>query len=294
MKVTILTPTYNRKYTLGRLYNSLVNQTSKNFEWLVIDDGSNDDTKDLIENYIKENKINIKYVYQKNGGKHRALNTGIKLIKNELTFFVDSDDYLEEDAVEVILEYAKKYIDNEKIAVLSFLKAYPNHKINGPKYKKNEFVGDYIHDRLNTRINGDKAEVCFTKKLQEFSMLEIDGEKFLSEYYLWVNIALKYDTVFINKIIYISEYLNDGLTKNYYKIRYNSPIGTIETYRLMYNKKANIIVKSIATIKYTAYCILFKKNIWYQIKHSKNKILFIITYLVSVFYSIYISTKIKH
>ena len=108
MKITVLTPTYNRAHTLGRLYKSLVNQTVKEFEWLIIDDGSTDNTKQTVETFKNDNKISIKYVEQENGGKHRALNNGVKLVDNELVFFVDSDDWLEKDAIEKIIKYGMK------------------------------------------------------------------------------------------------------------------------------------------------------------------------------------------
>ena len=180
MKVTILTPTYNRGYTLKKLYNSLINQTNKNFIWLVIDDGSTDDTRNLINLFMKEEKIKIEYHYQKNGGKHRALNYGISLIKSEITFIVDSDDWITDDAIETILKYFRKYKDDENIGVISFLKAYPDFKINGPQYSKDEYRGNYIEDRLNKNNWGDKAEVCYTNVLKKYPLPEIEKEKFSS------------------------------------------------------------------------------------------------------------------
>jgi len=100
--ITILTPTYNRKHTLRRAYDSLINQTNKDFEWLVIDDGSKDDTKELIDEFISENKITIKYFFKENGGKHTALNFGTNKAKGELVLILDSDDYLSNDAIELV------------------------------------------------------------------------------------------------------------------------------------------------------------------------------------------------
>ena len=113
MKLTILTPTYNRGYILRRLYESLISQTDKEFEWLIIDDGSNDNTEILVDEFIKCNEIKIRYIKQSNGGKHRALNTGISVIDSELTFIVDSDDYLLPYAVEEIFKIGtRKYCSN--------------------------------------------------------------------------------------------------------------------------------------------------------------------------------------
>ena len=98
--ITIFTPTYNRGYIIEKLYLSLCNQTSNEFEWLVFDDGSTDNHLDLIERFIADNKINIRYIYKENGGKHTAINLGVKNANGELFFIVDSDDYLTPDAVE--------------------------------------------------------------------------------------------------------------------------------------------------------------------------------------------------
>ena len=107
--ITILTPTYNRKKYLKKAYDSLIIQTDKNFEWLIIDDGSNDETKEYINSLKQEKKVNIRYYYKDNGGKHTALNLGTKEAEGELILILDSDDYLDKNAVENINKYWKKY-----------------------------------------------------------------------------------------------------------------------------------------------------------------------------------------
>ena len=203
MKVTVLTPTYNRAHTLSKLYNSLLDQSSKSFEWLIIDDGSFDNTKEVVQQFIREKKISIRYYFQKNGGKHRALNKGIKLINNELTIIVDSDDWLTKNAIKKILYYGEKYRNNNKVACLSFHRAFPNNKISGPHYKEKEFISNYVDYRLNEHIIGEGAEVVYTDVLKKFPFIEIDDEKFLSEGYLWINMGLKYNTVYIDQTIYM-------------------------------------------------------------------------------------------
>ena len=118
--ITIITPTYNRAILLKRLYESLKNQTNYDFEWLIVDDGSTDDTQTVIQEFEKENLIAIQSLRQDNGGKHRALNRGIARVNTELIFIVDSDDYLPKDAVDLILRYHKKYYGkrNEKMPLL--------------------------------------------------------------------------------------------------------------------------------------------------------------------------------
>ena len=97
--ITVFTPTYNRAYMIDKLYDSLCLQTCKDFEWIVVDDGSVDNTEELIQNFIQENKIHIVYYKQKNQGKHIAINKGVELAKGELFFIVDSDDILPKDSL---------------------------------------------------------------------------------------------------------------------------------------------------------------------------------------------------
>ena len=103
--ITILTPTYNREKTLQRVYESLLAQTNKDFEWVIVDDGSTDNTKALIESFIAEDKISIKFFFKTNGGKHTALNVGTQAAKGELLLVLDSDDYLLDNAILTSYEY---------------------------------------------------------------------------------------------------------------------------------------------------------------------------------------------
>ena len=278
MKVTVLTPVYNRAYTIKKLYNSLIKQTASNFEWLIIDDGSKDNIKQVIDEFIKENKIKIIYSYQENGGKHRALNKGISIIKTEMTFIVDSDDYLSIDAIETITKYYNKYKGKKDICGFSFLRCFEDGKINGPKYDKDDFISDYITYRLNKHNWGDKAEVYYTEILKKYPFLEVKGEKFLVESYVWAKMALDYNTVYINKAIYIGEYQQDGLTRNVVKRRYDSPIGMVEKSKVLCNKKANLAVKTKAILNYIVYSNIANISFKKQFKEINYKPLFFLLY----------------
>lgn len=230
MDVTVITTTYNRSKELGKLYESLKNQTKKDFKWLIIDDGSIDNTKDIIENFKKENIIKIEYKYIQNSGKHVALNKGISTIDTNLTFCVDSDDYLTSEAIEKIINVHQKYKDNEEICGYSFLKIDSNNKVNGKVLSQNEVIDDFINIRINGKdTNADKAEVWKTECLKEYPFPEFQGEKFLGEDVVWLKMALKYKMVFLNEAIYVGEYLEGGLTKNRRKNNLKSPNGC--TYR---------------------------------------------------------------
>ena len=226
MKVTVLTPTFNRGGVLRSLWDSLQKQTVKDFEWLVVDDGSTDGTKNLITQLQENSDFPIRYIYKSNGGKHTALNVGIQTICSELTFIVDSDDCVTDDAVESILKIHKKYRSQNKICGYAFLRAFPDGKVNGKKFDVDEKIGSYIDVRVNGDDTGaDKAEVFKTHCLKEFPFPEYPNEKFLGEDLVWVRMARKYQMVHINKAIYVGNYLEDGLTNNRRKHNIASPVG---------------------------------------------------------------------
>lgn len=134
--ITVLTSTYNREELLKRLYDSLIRQTCKDFVWMVIDDGSKDHTSELLQRFRQENKIELVYQKQENGGKHRALNRGIGQIETPLTYIVDSDDFLPENAIETILQYHQKYKDMDSLCGYSFLRCYEDGSVNTAYFKK--------------------------------------------------------------------------------------------------------------------------------------------------------------
>ena len=226
MTVTVLTPTFNRERVLRSLWDSLQKQTVKDFEWLVVDDGSTDGTKDLITQLQEKSDFPIRYIYKSNGGKHTALNVGIQTICSELIFIVDSDDCVTDDAVESILKIHKKYRSQNNICGYAFLRAFPDGKVNGKKFDVDEKIGSYIDVRVNGDDTGaDKAEVFKTHCLKEFPFPEYPNEKFLGEDLVWLRMARKYEMVHINKAIYVGNYLEDGLTNNRRKHNIASPIG---------------------------------------------------------------------
>lgn len=227
-KLTIFTPTYNRAYILPRLYTSLLSQTNLNFEWLIVDDGSTDNTRELITDWIKENKIKIRYFYQKNSGKMKAHNKGVDEATTELFFCVDSDDWLVNDAVNNILyEWASISDDDKKI--LSGIVAYKGKNIN-------ESVGnlfpygvkiDTLSGLYNKGLTGDTSLIFKTEILRKFKFPIIKDEKFITEAYVYDKIDREYKMWVLPKILTICEYREDGLTKNILKTTFNNPCGYV-------------------------------------------------------------------
>lgn len=215
-----MTPTYNRAYTLPKLYDSLCNQMLKDFEWIVIDDGSTDETQSLVSEWINaDNSFEITYKKKKNGGKHRAINDAVKIAKHDWFFIVDSDDFLTLNAVELIHIWLKTVENDEGFCGVAGLKGYSNtDEVVGERP-----VGEYIDatniERGKVNLLGDKAEIYRTDILKKFPFPEYDGENFITEAVVWDEIALNgYKLRWFNEIIYKCEYLDDGLTKANNKI----------------------------------------------------------------------------
>ena len=284
--ITILTPTYNRAYIIGKAYKSLVKQKSKDFEWLVIDDGSSDNTKEVINNFIKENKINIRYYYKKNGGKHTALNYGISKAKGELILVLDSDDILTSDAIKLVNKYWKKYESNKKICGMTFLR-----KIINPMYKTNIFneqVSNMIEFKYNNKNLADMCEVIRTDIYKQYKYPEFENEKFLSEVILTLQISKKYDTAYIPVEIYETEYLEDGLSKNWLKNVVNSPNGARANSKEFMSSDFKFGTRLKNCIEYNVFSIIAKKPI---LKESKMKFWSVFFYIPSLFISIILKQK---
>lgn len=217
MKVSICTPTYNRAHCLEKLYNSLVNQTSKDFEWLIIDDGSKDETREKVEYFINQKKIDVKYFYKNNGGKHTAINEALKYATGEYFFIVDSDDYLKSMAVSFIIDKFNGL--SSDFAGIAFLKEFENGNLVGTTFKGNYLDATSL-ERSKFKIQGDKAEVFFTELLRKYPFPVFENEKFLTEAIVWNRIAHDgYKIRWYNESIYVCQYQTDGLSMgvNYLK-----------------------------------------------------------------------------
>ncbi|MBQ7856522.1 MAG: glycosyltransferase family 2 protein [Alistipes sp.] len=253
--VTVFTPTYNRAYILPQLYESLCRQTSKNFEWLVVDDGSTDNTEELFKVFVAEQKIVVRYYKHPNGGKHRAINAGVKLAEGELFFIVDSDDYLTNDAVAWIESRYADIRGDETFAGLSgFRQTSSGERIGG------ELSFDYLDCsaldlRMRYHVAGDMAEIYRRDVLREFPFDEIEDEKFCPEALVWNRIALRYKVRWINYGIYVCEYLPDGLTARITRIRMKSPQSAKRYYAELYRMPIPFMQRVKAAINFWRFAL---------------------------------------
>ena len=212
--ITVFTPTYNRAKLLPDLYDSLKRQTCKDFEWVIVDDGSTDDTESLVKQWIPQADFSICYTKKENGGKQRAVNLGVQKAKGEYFFIVDSDDVLTDNAVETALKWFGTIKDENGFGGIGGQKGYKNGKAIG-----DSFDGLYLDattlERAKYRINGDKAEIFYTDVLKKFPFPEFEGEKFVPEALVYNRIAQAgYKLRWFNEVVYLAEYLPDGYSAN--------------------------------------------------------------------------------
>lgn len=257
--LTVFTPAYNRAHTIGRTYESLCRQTCKDFEWLVIDDGSSDNTRELIEGWIEEGKIPIRYIYQENQGMHGAHNTAYKNITTELNTCIDSDDWMPDDAVEIIVNLWKEK-GCERYAGIIGLDYASSGGLIGTKFpdgiSESTLSGFYAKGG-----QGDKKLVLRTdvvKKYPEYPRFE--NERYFGLVYLYSLIDQDYTCLVINKPLVIVDYQLDGSSHGMYRQYWNNPQG------FMYLRKETMrLNKSLKTrfrncIHYVSHCIRANKK----------------------------------
>lgn len=270
--LTVLTPLYNRPEFIDKLYESLSAQTLKDFQWLVIDDGSRESAEVKFRELSENAPFCIEYHYKENGGKHTALNYSHQYIKSDFVLILDSDDTLTPDAVETVKKYTDKYCDNKDIGVISFQRGTDaEHPL--VDYSKDEEISDHITYRLNGNRPGDSCEVIRTDVLKEYPFPVFPGERFLVETHLWVSTAEKYKTVYVKKVIYLNDYQEGGLTDSGHGMRRKCPLGGMYSQRLELDGRFNLKIRIKRAILITYYGKLAGKSAGEILKYSGHPVL---------------------
>ena len=264
--ISILTPTYNRGKLLLPLYESLKNLTFENFEWLIVDDGSEDDTEQYALSWIAHNIENaefpIRYIKKSNGGKHTAINRGVREANGELILILDSDDTLPADSLATIAQYYEQCKGYKDCAGVCGLMAHHDGQLIGTGFPKEPMYESALQFRYAEKgnVTGDLLEVYKTSVMREFPFPEIENEKFCPESLVWNRIANKYKLFCFKKVIYYRDYLEGGLTSKIVRIRMNSPIASTMTYAEMLDYNISLKWKIRSAINYWRfkYCITNK------------------------------------
>ena len=289
--LTVFTPTYNREYCLHQLYESLCRQTSDDFEWLIIDDGSTDNTRELVESWEKEKLLVIKYYYKENGGMHTGHNKAYELITTELNVCIDSDDYMPDNSVEKIINLWSLYGDDKYAGIIG-LDCTVKGKIIGTSFPDNLKECKYSELYTKYGVTGDKKIIYRTDVLKKFPAYPtFENEKFVP-LYLPIIIDREYNLLSFNEVFCIVDYQEDGSTLNIYNQYFKNPQGfsfsrKIEMDYLPYkiqkikscihyiatsiiSKNLNFLMESPRKF-YTFISIPFGTLLYFLLTHKRNK-----------------------
>lgn len=291
--VTVFTPTYNRKHLLPRAYEAIKRQTSKNFIWMIVDDGSTDNTDLLVKSWIDENIVKIEYIKKDNGGVGSAYVTAINNCHTELIVAVDSDDFLPDNGIELIEDIWCKNTDPNIAGIVAI-----------DKYLDGRVVGDLLPDVKTINLidlltgkyginNGDRTDVVRTQVYKEAIQSEDYNEKLCFEpHNIHLILSKKYDFIVCNECLKIIEYQDDGLTKTLYK-RYVKYAENFVLTRLLYLSlpNTNIKFKVKTYLHLCAECFLC--NDLRYIKRVPSKLMFFIMLFPGFLLSLYIKAKAK-
>lgn len=270
--LTIFTPSYNRAHLLPRLYESLLDQTSQDFLWLVVDDGSQDETQDLIQRFIAEQKIEIRYVYQENQGMHGAHNLAYESITTELNTCIDSDDFMPPSAVELILNFWKSLPDTKALVGMAGLDQDMNGNLIGTPFTRSEIT---IESFYRQGGKGDKKLVYKTdvmKALPPYPLFE--GEKYVGLNYKYLLADKLGHLATLNNFLVTVDYQTGGSSLNMFHQYYKNPKGFAflrkESIKVTKSKKR----KFLDSIHYVSSSLLARNFSF--ISESPNKLMTII------------------
>lgn len=288
--LTIFTPAYNRAHTLLRTYKSLCNQTNKDFEWLIIDDGSTDNTADIVKKWITNADFKIKYIYQENQGMHGAHNTAYDNIETELNTCIDSDDYMPDNAVESIITFWNKNRDN-KYAGFIGLDQREDGSIIGTNFPI-DLKETTLQDFYAQGGKGDKKLVYRTEIIKQYPKYPIfEGERYVGLAYKYMLIDQDYKLLTLNKPLVIVDYQEDGSSNMMWKQYWNNPKG------FAFFRKTEMVVapsfkrRFISCVHYVSSSIISKNR--HFLSESPKKILTLLATFPGVALYVLIYYKVK-
>lgn len=272
-RITVFTPTYNRADLLPNLYESLLRQSSREFQWLVIDDGSTDNTGEVVADWIQEGKIHIQYVYKENGGLHTGYNKAIDCMDTELSICIDSDDYLTDDCIETVLNFWDEN-KTKDIAGLIGLDIFPDGSVVAGNLPDEKVINPVM--LLAAKENGDRKYVirndCYR---QVYPMPVFEGEKNFNPHYLVLKLCRDYKFLVLNKPLCVVNYQPDGMSANIFNQYLNSPRSFAELRRvIMDNPNVSFPYLVKTTIHYVSSSFLSGNR--HFIKESPRKLLTIL------------------
>lgn len=291
--LTVFTPTYNRAYCLPELYESLCQQTSKDFVWMIIDDGSSDDTRSLVNSWMKEAKVEIQYLYKENGGMHTVHNTAYENINTELNVCIDSDDQMTNNAVELIVEFWKNNGSTKYAGILG-LDIYKDGRfVSSRKFPEGIKSGKYYELKGKYGLVGDIKFVYRTEIIKNYMPYPVfEGEIFTPLGYKYLLVDQKYDMLLMNEALCIVDYRQDGNSHNLIKQYFRNPRGFLEERKVRMRKSYTLRERFQNTVHFiTSKLILGQLNIF---SGNKNILLTIVAAPFGFIYYLYLNYKLKY
>lgn len=288
-RITVFTPTYNRADLISNLYNSLLRQRCQDFMWLVVDDGSVDNTRELVEKWISEGKIEIRYVYKENGGLHTGYNKAIELMNTELSICIDSDDFLTDDCIESVLKYWDDNKDDD-IAGIIGLDIDTSGNIIGGNLPDVKTINPIL--LLSAKQKGDRKYVVRNDCYREvYPMPVFEGEKNFNPHYMILKMCKKYKFLVMNKPLCVVDYQENGMSANIFNQYVNSPNSFAELRKvIMENPSTPFKYLVTTTIHYVSSSIISKNK--HFIKESPKKLLTVLAIPFGALLTIYIKRKV--
>ena len=289
--LTIFTPTFNRAYCLGNGYEALCRQTSKDFVWIIVDDGSTDNTRELVEKWKKECKeFEIQYIYKENGGLYTGYNVAIALANTELCVCVDSDDYLTDDAVEKILNKWNRE-GSDKYAGIVGLDCTKEGEVLGDLFPAQKSINliDVLFKKYTFK-NADRKNVVRTELYKKYApMEEIPGEKDFNPHYLHIKISQEYDFLVLNEKLCVVEYQAGGMSDTIIKQYLRSPKSFRKMRLLDMSLEGIPLIHLFKTnIHYVSSCLLSREPC---ISVSPHKMVTLLMWPFGVLLTMYIKLK---
>lgn len=291
--LTIFTPTYNRAHTLPRLFQSLCRQSCCDFRWLVIDDGSTDSTESLIADFKARSSFKIDYIKKENGGLYTGYNTAYANIPTELNVCIDSDDFMPDDAVEIIADTWKKRGGDNYAGIVGLDFLLDGNPISGyfPTSLSEVFLFDLRAKRLHT---GDSKQVMRTDLMKSVApMVGFPGEKDFNPYYMLIKAADTLPMIVVNKNLCFVEYqVSDSMSRNIYRQYVRSPKSFAKTRELeMSLSRTTFAHKVRSAIHYVAECRLARQSAFSR--RNPCRLLTLLAYPAGVTLYIHIKRKCR-
>lgn len=288
--ITVFTPAYNRAYCLDRLYHSLLRQTNQNFRWLVVDDGSTDNTRELVSSWIADGKLDVEYIHKPNGGMHTAHNTAYANISTDLNVCIDSDDFMPDNVISSIYKEWKPFKNDNSIAGLIGLDESISGELIGVNFNKEyepTTLLDYYHKQGGS---GDKKLVLRSKLTMAYPAYpEYPEERLVPLDTLYTLICRDYKLIPVNKVWITVDYQVDGSSATIINQYFKSPKGFryAREISMIYNNVFKLNLRSAIHYNISTFIIGDK----YKILSSPKPVLTVLLSPLSFIFYLYLKRK---